>query len=163
MACDLLDAKPLSEPILAYCRLNPSEQTSLEFSLKFKKFHSKKCIWKCCLQKWRPSCLSLNVLITVLHYACFTVWSMQHICPVTIEWPWWLNCWWPGAYFLQLSCGCSLFSCPSQYKDTVFTKYEFPLGQPHNHLIILHSENQYACISKLGQYPNIIKDAKISF
>ena len=30
--------------------------------MKFKGFHSRKCIWKCRLQKWRPSCLGLNEL-----------------------------------------------------------------------------------------------------
>ena len=32
------------------------------FILKFKSFHSRKCRWKYCLKKWRPSCIGLNVL-----------------------------------------------------------------------------------------------------
>ena len=58
--------KPLSEPVMVYCQLDPREHISMKLYLKFKSFHSRKCIWKCCLQKWRPSCLGLNVLITLL-------------------------------------------------------------------------------------------------
>ena len=31
MACRLFDAKPLSEPIVGYCQLDPKEQTSVKF------------------------------------------------------------------------------------------------------------------------------------
>ena len=31
MACHLVVAKPLSEPILEYCKLDPQEQTSMKF------------------------------------------------------------------------------------------------------------------------------------
>ena len=34
------------------------------------KIHWRKCIWKCCLQKGRPSCLGLNVL------TCWIVWKI---------------------------------------------------------------------------------------
>ena len=37
--------KPLSKPVLGYCQLDPSEQTSVKFESKFKTFHSRKCIW----------------------------------------------------------------------------------------------------------------------
>ena len=53
---------PLSEQIMVCCQLRPKENVVMKFSLKFKSFHSRKCIWKCCLQKWWSSCLSLNVL-----------------------------------------------------------------------------------------------------
>ena len=43
MACRLISAKPLSEPMLEYCYL---EQTSVKFESKYKTFHSWKCIWK---------------------------------------------------------------------------------------------------------------------
>ena len=45
MAC-LLGAKPLPEPMLTYCQLNPSEKTSGKFESKYKTFHSWKRIWK---------------------------------------------------------------------------------------------------------------------
>ena len=50
IACHLFGAKPLSEPMLAYCQLDPKEHVSIKFCLKIKSFHSEKCIWKCCLQ-----------------------------------------------------------------------------------------------------------------
>ena len=54
MACRL--AKPLSKPTLVYCQLDPQIQTSVKFYSKFRTFHSRKCIWKCCLPKCRPFC-----------------------------------------------------------------------------------------------------------
>ena len=50
MACRLFGAKPWSEPMLYYCQLEPQEQTSLKLYLKFEHFHSRKCVWKCCLE-----------------------------------------------------------------------------------------------------------------
>ena len=38
--------KSLSEPMLIYCRVNPMEQNEVTFQLKFKYFHSRKCIAK---------------------------------------------------------------------------------------------------------------------
>ena len=35
---------------------------SVNFESEFYYFHSRKCIWKCLLAKWRPSCLGFNVL-----------------------------------------------------------------------------------------------------
>ena len=45
MACRLFGAKPLYEPMLSYCQLNPLEQTSVKFESKFKHFHPRKRIW----------------------------------------------------------------------------------------------------------------------
>ena len=45
MACRLTGAKPLSEPKLEYCQLDPSEQYSVKYQSKFIHFHSRKCIW----------------------------------------------------------------------------------------------------------------------
>ena len=50
MACCLVGAKPLSEPVLKYCQLDPKEHISIKFYVKFKSFHWKKDISKCCLQ-----------------------------------------------------------------------------------------------------------------
>ena len=50
MACRLDGTKPLSEPMLSYCQLHPEEYISMNFYLKFKYFHSWKCIWTCRLQ-----------------------------------------------------------------------------------------------------------------
>ena len=34
----------------------PLEQTSVKLESKFYHFHSRKCVWKCCLPKWWPFC-----------------------------------------------------------------------------------------------------------
>ena len=47
MACRLFSTKPISEPMLAYCQLDPWEQSSVKFLSKFKYFHSRKCVWEC--------------------------------------------------------------------------------------------------------------------
>ena len=41
--CRLVGAKPLSEPMLECCELDPREQISLKFNSKFENFHSRKC------------------------------------------------------------------------------------------------------------------------
>ena len=45
MACRLSGAKPLSEPVLTNCQLDPKEHIWLKFYLKFKYFISRKCDW----------------------------------------------------------------------------------------------------------------------
>ena len=49
MACRLLGAKPLPEPMLSYCQLD-----SVKYESEFYHFQWRKCNWKCCLPKWRP-------------------------------------------------------------------------------------------------------------
>ena len=61
MACRLVGAKPLSEPMLEYCSLDPYEQSSVKFKSELKHFHTRKCL-KMSSVKWRPFCLGLNVL-----------------------------------------------------------------------------------------------------
>ena len=56
MACRLFGAKPLPEPMLAYCQLDLWEQISVKFELEFYHFLFRKCIWNCRLPKWRPFC-----------------------------------------------------------------------------------------------------------
>ena len=68
MACRLVGAKPLSETMLECCQLDSYEQTSVKFKSKFWHFISRKCLWK-----WRPFCLSLNVLITVTQASTWNV------------------------------------------------------------------------------------------
>ena len=55
MACRLFGAKPLPEPILAYCQLDYWEYISVKFESKLYNFHSRKCNSKCRLPKW-PFC-----------------------------------------------------------------------------------------------------------
>ena len=50
MACRLFGAKPIPEPMLTFCQLDPWEQTSVKCESKYKSFHSWDCIWKCRLR-----------------------------------------------------------------------------------------------------------------
>ena len=45
MVCCLFGAKPLPEPMLAYCQFDSLECISVEFEWEFYHFHSRKCIW----------------------------------------------------------------------------------------------------------------------
>ena len=47
MACRLFGAKPLHEPMLAYCLLDSWEQMSAKFESGFYNFHTRKCISNC--------------------------------------------------------------------------------------------------------------------
>ena len=61
MACRLVGAKPLPEPMQDYCQLKPWEQTSVKPWAKFIYFHSRKCICKFCQELvvilFRPQCI----------------------------------------------------------------------------------------------------------
>ena len=46
MVCRLFGAKPLSEPMLPYCQLDPKGHISMKCYVKFKSFHWRKCTWK---------------------------------------------------------------------------------------------------------------------
>ena len=67
MACRLVGAKPLPEPKMTYCQLDPSEQSAVILLSKLNHFHWRHYIWKCrlCIPKWWPSCPSLNVTNTL--------------------------------------------------------------------------------------------------
>ena len=59
MACSLFGTKPLSEPMLKYCLLEPTskEQISMKFYLKLKKMHVKMLS-----AEWWPFCFGLSVI-----------------------------------------------------------------------------------------------------
>ena len=44
IACRLIGAKPLFEPMLEYFQFEPNEQTPVESKAKFIHFRSRKCI-----------------------------------------------------------------------------------------------------------------------
>ena len=46
MACHLYGTKPLPEPVLIYCQLDPWQQTPVTFKLKYKLFVLIRYIWK---------------------------------------------------------------------------------------------------------------------
>ena len=66
MACGLFGAKPLPEPMLAYCQLDSWKQISVKFESGFYYFHSRKLIWKCRLPEWRPFCPGRDELTSTL-------------------------------------------------------------------------------------------------
>ena len=66
MACRLVSAKPLSEPMLEYCKLDPKEQS--EILIEFQTLSFKKSCLKVSSAKWRPFCLGLNVLTAKCYY-----------------------------------------------------------------------------------------------
>ena len=59
MACRLVGAKALSEPMLEYCQFEPYEQTSVKCWSKFMHFHSRKYILKCHLRNG-VHCISVS-------------------------------------------------------------------------------------------------------
>ena len=72
MACRLFRAKPLSEPMQTYYQSDLKKFSLMKFYLKFKSFHSRKCIWKCCLQ---------NGGHFVSASMCFKCWSITDTGP----------------------------------------------------------------------------------
>ena len=80
MACRLFGAKPLSEPMLPYCQLDPMEHISVKYCLRFKRFHSRKCTSKWHLRNGgyfsQPQCDNSrgseeNLLSFSKHCACW--------------------------------------------------------------------------------------------
>ena len=78
----LFGAKPLPEPMSAYCQLDSWEQISGKFESEFYHFHSKKCIWNCRLPKWRPFCPGGDELMELWSPVLFIVagwrWYGEH-------------------------------------------------------------------------------------
>ena len=62
MACCLFGAKPLPEPMMAYCQFDSWKQISVNFISELRHFLWQICTWECRLQKQRPSCSGLNIL-----------------------------------------------------------------------------------------------------
>ena len=62
MACRLDGAKPLSEPMLTYCQVDPKEHISMEFYLNSNIFVQENAFKYVVLEMavilWRPRCVS---------------------------------------------------------------------------------------------------------
>ena len=90
MACRLLGAKPLTEPLLACCQFYSWEQISLKFESEFCHVNSRKFIWKCILPKWRPFCpggmSSSDWLVILVNRK-----SHPHFSPVVLHYIGWLQ------------------------------------------------------------------------
>ena len=67
----------LPEPMLTSCQLEPQEHISMESSLKFKYFPSRKWVWICCLQNFRPFCSGLNMLKGKTSYPCDKIMKLR--------------------------------------------------------------------------------------
>ena len=67
MACSLFRAKPLPEPMLAYCQLDAWEQISVKIESQFYHFNSRKCIWHFRLPKWWLFCPGGDELNNIWH------------------------------------------------------------------------------------------------
>ena len=74
MAWRLFGAKPLHEPVLAYCQLHSWEQISMKFESEFCNFHQRKRIWNCRLPKWWPCCPGRDEL-RMLERGMFAFWG----------------------------------------------------------------------------------------
>ena len=79
MACRLFGAKSLPEPMLAYCQLDPYEQSSVKFQSKFKHYHWRKGIWKCRLQFSRKIVLGEMDYISGVYAICHQYHCVFHI------------------------------------------------------------------------------------
>ena len=87
MACCLFGTKPLPQPTLTNCQLEPYEQTSVKFKSKYKTFHSQKLIWN--LKKRQQLCPwgdELKVFITRPYSTLNIMIEMYQImkCPHTL-------------------------------------------------------------------------------
>ena len=110
MACRLDGAKPLSEPLLTYCQLDPKEHISITFYSKLKYLHSRK-------MRWNMSCaffprgdelnlamLNLFQLLNIFYLLC-----KIYFCSGL----WKIMCIFYGLYFMLGMCPplCSLLAC----------------------------------------------------
>ena len=84
MACRLIVAKSLSEPMLWYCSWDPKEYIYVQFHLKFASIHAKKCTFEYVVCEMaailsRPQCLNTRIIQNR-----FKVYSKQFICDITV-------------------------------------------------------------------------------
>ena len=86
MACRLVGAKPLSEPVLEYCLIRPLGTIFSEILIKSHTFSFKKMQLKMLPAKRRPFCLGLNVLLgNDFSYQCIRlyIWAIQSKTKIT--------------------------------------------------------------------------------
>ena len=80
MACRLFGAKPLSEAMLSYCKLDPKKHISImTFYSKLKSFHS--CTWKCRLRNgghFISSSISWMILVSGSQESTRNRWGNQN-------------------------------------------------------------------------------------
>ena len=74
MVCRLFGARPLSEPMLEYCQLDPWEHKSVIFFIEVHIYSIKKMHLEMVSAKWRSFCLGINVL-TGIETALQNLWD----------------------------------------------------------------------------------------
>ena len=75
MACRLVDAKPLSKPLAGILLIGPLGTNFSEILIEILTFSFKKMRLKVSSAKWRPFCLSLNVLNSYSNSTGHQTWS----------------------------------------------------------------------------------------
>ena len=78
MGCRLFGDNPLSELMMVYSQFDPKEHISMKFYLKLNSFHSRKCIWRCHLQK-KAAILSWPQCVHECCCSCAAVTLLQYI------------------------------------------------------------------------------------
>ena len=114
-------AKPLSEPVLIYCQLDPKEHISMKFYLKFKYFHSWKCVCEMApiLSRLRGvnwySIPHIKVMM-VHHYPVF--WTLRQIMYVmyTPYYNAWQNTPLPTALLVDYGIPSPMIGAPSPWQ-----------------------------------------------
>ena len=96
MACRLVGAKPLSEPMLSYCQSDHKEHISMTFSLKFESFLSRKCAWICRL--WTGSDFVSTPMCWLIPISKICIWRhwAVNLVHAKLFWKsvWWKSMWW---------------------------------------------------------------------
>ena len=95
MTCRLFGAKPLPEPMLVNCPLDPWEQTSVKFESKYKTFHSRKYIWKCrvrnighFVQGEMSQIKESEVFFSCMRHDMLTLSNLLKLCFTHLNHPW---------------------------------------------------------------------------
>ena len=94
-ACRLLGAKPLPDPMLPYCQLDPWEQLEqVKSESKYTTFHPWKCIWTYWLRngglfvqgRWVKLPLKVSAIFRLIRLRCSILGTL--LC---FQWPLWLT------------------------------------------------------------------------
>ena len=106
MACRMMDAKPLSAPLLPYCQLHPKEHIAVKFYSKFNTFHYSKS-YKYAATSWT----------TTIHVSC---WPMGSIVMVVFVFFTLVNIGPRGKYIITSPYIYYLPACIGQFVSTNF-------------------------------------------
>ena len=68
MACRLLGAKPLPEPVVTYCQLDPQEQTSVNFFNRNPNIFIDENTFENAVCNWQPFCFGLKGVHCTIYF-----------------------------------------------------------------------------------------------